>query len=303
MKLAIVHDYIKEYGGAERVLEALHEVWPEAPVYTSVYLPEFLGPHKERFKNWDIRTSFLQKFPLKAKLISPFRMLSSFVFESFDLGEFDAVIVSSTGAYISNLLVLPTKTLHFCYCHTPPRYLYGLKTARDYQNNWFMKGITSIMTHFLRQTDFVAAQRPDFFIANSLNTKRRIEKFYRREAEVLYPPVENSKVKSQKSKVQVKSQKSEYYLTGGRLAQAKGTDLVIKTFNKLGLPLKVFGRGFYSDIKHDNKVEYSFKNSWKVSPDGDNGSISSTTIRSYEHSVDGEYGTLVEPGAHYGYGY
>ena len=66
---------------------------------------------------------------------------------------------------------------------------------------------------------------------------------------------------------------------------------------------KVFGRGFYSDIKHDNKVEYSFKNSWKVSPDGDNGSISSTTIRSYEHSVDGEYGTLVGPGAHYGYGY
>src|SRR3989344_5739235 len=99
MKVAIVHDYIKEYGGAERVLEALHEVWPDAPVYTSVYLPEYLGPHADRFKNWNIKTSWFQSIPFKEKLISPLRLLAPFLFQQFDLSGFDVVIVSATGAY------------------------------------------------------------------------------------------------------------------------------------------------------------------------------------------------------------
>lgn len=110
MKVALVHDYIKEYGGAERVLEALHEIWPDAPVFTSVYHPQFLGPHQERFRNWDIRTSWLQQIPFNHKLISPLRLLAPFAFQSFDFSGFDVVIVSATGAYIPN-------TIH---CHPEP---------------------------------------------------------------------------------------------------------------------------------------------------------------------------------------
>src|SRR5581483_8803629 len=99
MKIALVHDYLKEYGGAERVLEALHEVWPDAPVYTTVYLPGYLGPHKDRFKNWDIRTTWFQYIPGNAKLISPLRLIAPFLFQGFDFSNFDVVIVSATGAY------------------------------------------------------------------------------------------------------------------------------------------------------------------------------------------------------------
>ena len=100
MKVALVHDYLKEYGGAERVLEALHDIFPDAPIYTSVYLPAFLGPHKERFKNYRVKTSWAQYIPFKAKLISPLRLLSPLLFRSFDFSEFDVVITSATNGQV-----------------------------------------------------------------------------------------------------------------------------------------------------------------------------------------------------------
>lgn len=240
MKIALVHDYIKEYGGAERVLEALHEIYPSAPVFTTVYLPEFLGPHKNRFKNWDIRTSWIQNIPFVEKLISPIRLLTPWYFDNIDFRDFDVVIVSATGAYFPNLIIRNTDTMHVCYCHTPPHYLYGYPTARHWQNSAFGKIAAGFFNHFLRQWDFVSYQRPDFIIANSNETRRRIEKFYRREASVIYPPV-NYNIKYQISKIK---KKRTYYLTGGRLARAKRINLAIEAANKLKLPLKVFGRGF-----------------------------------------------------------
>ncbi len=243
MKVALVHDYLKEYGGAERVLEALHEIWPEAPVYTSFYLPEFLGPHRERFKSWNIRTSWLSSVPFISKFVSPARLFSPWVFENFDFTEYDVVIVSSTGAYFPNLIVRKPETLHFCYCHTPPRYLYGYPTARNWQKHALGRFIGGVINHHLRQIDFISAQRPDFFIANSNETKRRIEKFYRREAVVIYPPVD-IELKIKDFKLKVKNNYKNYYLTGGRLARAKRIDLAIEACNKLKLPLKVFGKPF-----------------------------------------------------------
>src|SRR3989344_7384251 len=123
MKIAIVHDYIKEYGGAERVLEALHELYPEAPIYTSIYLAQFLGPHEERLKNWEIRTTFLQYIPFKGKLISLFRFIGPWIFKSIDLTAYDVVIVSAAGTFTSpNFIKTGKNTLHTCYYHTPPRY-------------------------------------------------------------------------------------------------------------------------------------------------------------------------------------
>lgn len=256
MKVALVHDYIKEYGGAERVLEALHEVWPDAPVYTSVYHPKFLGPHQERFRNWDIRTSWLQKIPFNHKLISPLRLLAPFAFQAFDFSGFDVVIVSATGAYTSNLLKRNTKHgtrntyTHVSYCHTPPRYLYGYATAREWKKNVLFRVLGELANHILRMVDFNASQRVDYFIANSNEVASRIKKFYRRDAVVVYPPVDLQVVGDRLSVIDKKKdiyhnlQTKTYFLAGGRLARPKHIDLIVAACRELDVSLKVFGRGF-----------------------------------------------------------
>ncbi len=251
MKIAIVHDYIKEYGGAERVLEALHELYPSAPVYTTVYLPKFLGPHKDRFKNWKIITSAFQYVPFKGKLISPLRIFAPFIFQSLDLSKFDVVVVSQTGAYTPNM-INKGKAIQICYTHTPPRYLYGYATAREWKKNKLMNIAGTLMNHVLRIADYKSSQNVDYFIANSENVRKRIQKFYRRDAKVIYPPVNtirSSNLKAQRS----------YYLAGGRIAKPKHIDLIVKTFEELSLPLKVFGKGFAGaeELKSKNsKIEF-----------------------------------------------
>lgn len=277
LKVALVHDYIKEYGGAERVLEALHDIFPEAPIFTSVYIPSFLGPHQARFRGWDIRTSILQYIPFKQKLISPFRLLSPWVFKQFDLSGYDLVIVSATGAYFPNAVKTRSKkppkrtipqgdyplrgvgfaeavqelrikgdkerAVHICYCHTPPRYLYGYATARDWKRHRIFAILGAIANHFLRMVDFRVSKNVDSYIANSEEVAFRIKKFYRREAKVIYPPVEVKSDKKQEARTKNQGEE-EYYLTGGRLARAKHTDLVVQACEELGVALKVFGRGF-----------------------------------------------------------
>ena len=254
LRIALVHDYIKEYGGAERVLETLHEIWPGAPVFTSVYLPRFLGPHKDRFKKWNIKTSWLQFLPFKSKLISPLRLITPFVFKLFDFSQFDVVIISATGAYISNAISdkrqATSRPIHICYCHTPPRYLYGYATARNWKNNLFFRVLGEIANHFLRLIDFKSSQNVDFFIANSKNVAGRIEKFYRKDSVVIYPSVDVDSMKYEVSsikgerKAKYSIRNTQYYLAGGRIARPKHTDLIIETFKKLDLPLVVFGREF-----------------------------------------------------------
>ncbi len=252
MKIAIVHDYIKEYGGAERVLEEFVKLFPEAEIYTSVYLPGYLGPHEKRFKNFKIHASFLQYFPFKARLISPFRLLAPLAFMTMDLSGFDVIIVSQTGAYFPNLVSKGGAKL-ICYTHTPPRYLYGYKTARDWKNNGFKLVAGSIMNHFLRLVDYHASRNVDCFIANSQEVAGRIKKFYRRDSVVIYPPVEIPKLPTSyildrsylDSQTRSGATSSEgAYLAGGRLARAKGTDIILCSFLKNKKPLKIFGKGF-----------------------------------------------------------
>lgn len=271
MKVALVHDYIKEYGGAEKVLEALHEVFPQASVFTTVYLPKYLGPHQERFKDWDIRTSWLQHIPFKAKLISPFRLIAPFVFKQFDFSTFDVVVVSATGAYSPNGIAnknqesriknyeekkkehnhtpsaIRHKPIHVCYCHTPPRYLYGYPTAREWKNNPVMLVLGTITNHFLRMVDVKSSENVDYFVANSEEVKARIKKFYRKDATVIYPPVdlEGSRWQvARREKNNHELRATSYYLAGSRLARAKHIDLLIKAAKKYNLALKVFGKGF-----------------------------------------------------------
>ncbi len=247
MKIALVHDYIKEYGGAERVLEALHDLYPNAPVYTSLYVPASLGPHRERFRTWDIRTSWMQAIPFHDRLISILRLVAPLAFMSFDFSGYDVVITSATGAYFPNTLHKGEATL-ICYCHTPPRYLYGYATAREWKKNSVVRVLAEVANHFLRMVDFKAAQHVDYFIANSEEVKRRIQKFYRKDATVIYPPVNNEisnfkfSISNQSSKYQI--QNTKYYLAGGRLARPKHIDLIVEVCTKEKLPLIVFGKDF-----------------------------------------------------------
>ncbi|EKD90817.1 MAG: group 1 glycosyl transferase [uncultured bacterium] len=265
LKVALVHDYLIEFGGAERVLEALHEMYPEAPIFTAFLDLNGLGPHSGRVKKWDIKTSWLQNFPFGRKLISPFRIFAPSIFESFDLKDYDLVI-SSCNTYFSKAVITKPEALHISYIHTPPRYLYGYTTSFNYKKHWWTRIAGEIANHFLRIYDFETSQRPDILVANSKNVRERIKKFYRRDAIVIYPPVDIKKFYKQSfsarlqladrrdstviyppvqlEQVQSKKEKGKnYFLSLGRLVRGKGTEIIVEAAVKLNLPLKVAGSG------------------------------------------------------------
>ncbi len=238
MKIALVHDFLLEYGGAERVLEALHEMYPQAPVYTAFLDHKRLGSHWERLKDWNIRTSWGQRIPGLRALVSPLRFLAPLYFEAFDLSGYD-VVISSSNMYQAKAVITRPETLHVCYCHTPPRSLYGYSTKTDWRKHWWSRWYGGLVNFKIRQFDFLAAQRPDVIVANSEETKKRIKKFWRRESVVIYPPVEiNHKKQETRNK-----QDGDYFLYVGRLAGAKRVDLAIRACNELKLPLKIAGSG------------------------------------------------------------
>lgn len=239
MKIALVHDYLKEYGGAERVLETLHEIYPDAPIYTSFVDWENLGPHSQRIKKWNIKTSWFGKIWLFRKLHSPLRFLTPWVWKDFDFSGFD-VVISSSGWYISRGITVPKNCVHICYLHHPPRHLYGYSTAVEWQKYPLVRVYATVVNHFLRIYDFETSQKVDYFIVNSKETQKRCWKFYRRNSDVIYPPVETPAFARASAG---KQNSKRYYLCVSRLARAKHIDLAIKVCRKLNLPLKVVGKG------------------------------------------------------------
>lgn len=236
VKVALVHDYLREYGGAERVLEALHETFPQAPVYVAYFNPKSLGSQAKRFSGWDIRTSWYQSFPFADKFVSPMRIFAPMMFESFDFSEYD-VVISSSAIYFAKAVITKPKTLHIGYIHTPPKYLYGYATSFNYKRHWWTMIGAEFLNHFLRIYDYETSQRPDVLVANSKNVAERIKKFYRREAEIIFPPVNLSEFKGAKKKI------GEYFVSLNRLWKGKGTDITIKACSQLNFPLKVAGEG------------------------------------------------------------
>ena len=149
MKVALVHDFLIEYGGAERVLEALHEIWPKAPVYTAFYNSQTLGPHAKKFKNWKIITSWADKLPLLKKIYSPLRFITPWIWESFDFSKYDLVI-SSSGSWMSKGIKTNKPTIHISYIHHPPRNLYGYATGSNLQKYWPVRLYSIFVNFFLR---------------------------------------------------------------------------------------------------------------------------------------------------------
>lgn len=233
MRVALVHDHLTQYGGAERVLEALQAIWPEAPTYTLHYDPATMG---STFGHKRIVTSFLERFPFASRIFRWLLPLMPMATESYDLSGFD-VVISNSSAFSKGVITSP-KTLHLCYCHTPTRYLWS--DAGSYVEELRVPGIVKLllpfMLHRLRTWDQLAASRVDYFFANSQTVRERIKKYYRRDSEVVYPPVDVNRFA-------ISEAPKTYYLTGGRLVAYKRFDIVVEAFTKLGKPLKIFGTG------------------------------------------------------------
>lgn len=237
MKVAIVHDQLREFGGAERVLVSIKSLFPDAPVYTTTFGLDGLGEHKDLVKNWDVRLTWFGKIPFINRFYSPFRFLTPLIWEKLDLSGYDLVI-SSTGSWMCKGVITPKGSVHVSYIHHPPRYLYGYETAIEWQKNPIIKAYGIVVNHFLRIWDFKASQRPQFLIANSQETRSRIKKFYRRDSVVIYPPVRLAQSPDLSN-----SDSRNYYVTVSRLARAKHIDVLIRAANAEKFNLHVVGIG------------------------------------------------------------
>ncbi len=244
LKIAIVHDYLAEYGGAERVVEEMANLFPQSDLFFGFVDKKKLNKKFSKFISHSIQMTFLSKIPFFTKLFSPLRFLAPKAFASLNLAQYDLVI-SSSNAYFAKAVKVK-KGRHFCYCHTPARSLYGYNTLTDWKKNKLMLIYGSVLNHFLRLKDFEIAQNVDFFIANSICVKDRIAKFYRRSAKVIYPPVALvDKYGDLVTHCQSLNKKElgDYFLYVNRLAFAKHPELAIQVCLDLKLPLKVVGDG------------------------------------------------------------
>ncbi|HCT83702.1 MAG: Glycosyl transferase group 1 [Candidatus Nomurabacteria bacterium GW2011_GWF2_35_66] len=246
MKIAIVHDWLLNLGGAERVLIALHEIFPEAPIYTLFYRKDFTSKY---LKTATIRSSFCQKIPLIQRIYPWTSFIFPTAIESLDLSGFDLVISSSI--IFAKGIVLKPKTRHICYCYSPTRFLWDLNGS---SRKWGI--LISIYKNLLRLWDHSAVSRVDKFIAISENVKQRIRKYYKQNATVIYPPV------SIVHRENIDTQFSNYYLIVSRLYKYKNINIVIDAFNKLNYKLIIVGDGpEYSNlsrIAHENIIILGF---------------------------------------------
>lgn len=232
MKAAIVHDWLNQNGGAEQVLTVLHEMYPSAPIYTSIYDPDAMP---ETYRHWDIRTSFMQNLPLVRKHHRPFLPLYPLAYERFDLSEFDLVISNSSG-FCHGVLTQP-HTCHINYCLTPPRFVWNLPQylARERVNAAARK-LLPWVNSYLRAWDLAASHRVDYFVAISRAVEARICKFYRRQASLIYPPVDTHRF-------ELSPDIEDYFLIVSRLVPYKRVDIVVEALSQLGLSLLIAGDG------------------------------------------------------------
>jgi glycosyltransferase involved in cell wall biosynthesis len=241
MKVALVYDRINKFGGAERVILALHEIWPDAPVYTAVY-DRKTAKWAEKFQ---IIPSFLNRIPLMRRNHELLAMLTPVAFESFNFDGYDLVI-SVTSAEAKYIITKPG-TVHVCYCLTPTRYLWSgyaeyIRTKGAGLFHGFMPLVLKMLANRLRNWDLIGSQRPDRYLAISEMVGLRIKKYYGRKTDrVIYPPVDTRMFMG--SGKYLSAEKSDYYLTVSRFVGYKRLDLIIDAFNELGWKLIIIGSG------------------------------------------------------------
>ena len=227
MKIAFVYDRINKLGGAEKILLALHQVYPQAPFYTAVYSP------RAAFwaKKLSVQPSFLNYFPLAKTHHELYPWLTSMAFESFNFDQFD-VVVSVTSAEAKAVITQP-KTLHLCYCLTPTRYLWSHR--RQYTHDPALGKFLRFWLTYLQRVDLINAARPDVYAAISKTVQQRIKKYYHRDSKVIYPPIETVKFSFRPAQ--------DYFLLVSRLVPYKNINLAIQAFNQLQQKLVIVGFG------------------------------------------------------------
>jgi len=241
MKVALVYDRVNKWGGAERVLIAFHELFPDADLYTSVYNKE-----KAKWaKTFSIVPSFLQEFPFAKDAHEFYPLLMPAAFESFQFDDYD-VVISVTSEAAKGIITKP-QTLHICYCLTPTRYLWS-----GY-DEYFTTPLSRILSYpaisYLRKWDKVASSRPDVFVAISNEVKSRIKTFYEYESDIIHPPVALIEANIPRDTIK---KKGNYYLVVSRLVHYKRVDLAVQACNSLSLPLKIVGMG--SELEKLRKI-------------------------------------------------
>lgn len=246
MKIAIAHDWLTNMGGAEKVIINFTELYPEAPVYTTVYNGDNLDPS---LQNINVKTTFLQKIKGANKKHQSLLPLMPMAWEQLDFNGYD-VVLSSSSSCAKGLITSPD-TMHVCYCHTPMRYaweFYNEYMERE-KIGFFKRKLIPIIMNYIRIWDVISANRVDYFVANSENVAKRIRKHYRRDAVVIHPPV-------RASYFNISDIDEDYFVMVSRLVPYKRVDLAVEAFNELELPLVVIGGGpqeeYLKSIAKDN---------------------------------------------------
>ncbi len=240
MKVAIIHYWLVGMRGGEKVIEALCEMYPQADIFTHVYVPEMVS---DRIRQHRIIPTFINALPRAAKMYKTYLPLMPLALEQLDLRGYDLVISSESGP--AKGIIPSSDALHVCYCHTPMRYIWNM--YHDYRDGAgrMTRLLMPPLSHYLRMWDVSSAARVDSFVANSATVARRIHRYYGREAVVIYPPVDTNEFS-----ITTSAELGDYYLMAGELVSYKRPDLAVRAFNEMKLKLVVIGGGeMLTDIR------------------------------------------------------
>lgn len=233
LRIALVHDYLVQDGGAERVFLAFNKIFPTADAHVLLHNPK--KSHKD-FSGKKFHTSFLQKWPLAKRYYEWYLPLMPLAVEHLDFSDYD-LILSSSSSFAKGIIV-PAHAKHVCYLHTPTRFLWEnrINYLADLPHPAFVRAGLPWLLHRMRGWDKQASERADAMLTNSQTSRRRIKRYYSRDAQVIHPPVDTEHI-------HLSRHDGKYWLAGGRLVPYKRFDLVVKAFAKLNIPLIIFGTG------------------------------------------------------------
>jgi len=233
LNVALVHYWLLKKRGGERVLKLIAKNFPQADIFTLFYNPDNVY---DTFKQHKITTSFLQKFPFASKHYKNYLPFFPLAIEQFNLNNYDLVISSESG--VAKGVLTNPETCHICYCHTPMRYAWNMYHLYKRDLGPIKKFFFSPILHYIRMWDQLSANRVDYFIANSINTQKRIKKYYKRDSEVIYPPVDTKFFTPGPRK-----NNEDFFLVVSAMESYKNINLVIEAFRTLNKPLVVVGSG------------------------------------------------------------
>jgi glycosyltransferase involved in cell wall biosynthesis len=233
MKVAIVHYWLVGMRGGEKVLEALCELYPQADIYTHVYVPETVS---ERIRRHRVVPTFINSLPRAARMYKTYLPLMPLALEQLDLREYDLIISSESGP--AKGIIAPSSAVHVCYCHTPMRYIWNMYHDYRASAGLLTRFAMPPLTHYLRMWDVASAARVDSFVANSATVAARIRRYYGAEPVIIHPPVDTKAFSPAAS-----SEVGDYYLMAGELVSYKRPDLAVRAFNELNMKLVVIGGG------------------------------------------------------------